>query len=267
MGGQVAAIVAILALGHEDLELQIAELTRRMECEGPSAELYYRRAELHRLHENWPAAREDYDRAERLDPAWAEVDLGRGRMWLGAGAPGRAEEALLRFLARRPDHAGALLELARARRALGRPAEAARDYARALALLPEPKPDYFLERARAQEAAGDLDGAIKGLEEGMKRVGRIVTLESAALELEIAAGRLEAALARLDRLAAATPRPEVWWVRRGEVLRRAGRVAEAEAAFRAALAALESLPPLRRAVKSVRDLEARARAGLGSGRP
>lgn len=261
-----AALLAF-ALAHEDLELQIAELTRRMEREGPSAELYYRRAELHRLHEDWPAARADYDRAERLDPGLAEVDLGRGRAWRGAGNPGRAEEALARFLSRRPDHAGALLELARARLALGRPAEAARDYARALALLPEPKPDFFLERARAQEAAGDRAGAIEGLEEGMKRVGRIVTLEAAALELEIAEGRLDAALGRLDRLAAATPRPEAWLVRRGEVLRRAGRTAEAEAAFRAALAALESLPPARRVVKSVRDLEARARAGLAPGRP
>lgn len=261
-----AALVAFV-LVHEDLELQIADLTRRMEREGPSAGLYYRRAELHRLHEDWPAARADYDRAERLDPSLAEVDLGRGQMWLGAGSPGRAEQALLRYLSRRPDHAGALLELARARRALGRPAEAARDYARALALLPEPKPDYLVERAQAQEAAGDLAGAIEGLEEGMRRLGRIVTLEAAALELEIAAGRLEAALARLERLAAATPRPEVWLVRRGEILRQAGRAAEAEAAFRAALAALESLPPARRGVKSVRDLEARARAGLGIGKP
>ncbi|HXG62702.1 MAG TPA: tetratricopeptide repeat protein [Planctomycetota bacterium] len=263
----MTAALLVLLLVHEDLELQIAELTRRMEREGASAELYYRRAELHRFHEDWPAARADYDRAERLDPGLAEVDLGRGRMWLGAGSPDRAEAALVRFLSRRPDHAGALLERARARRALGRPAEAARDYTRALARLPDPKPDFFLERARAQEEAGDLAGALAGLEEGMKRLGRIVTLESAALELEIASGRLDEALARLERLAAGTPRPEPWLVRRGEVLRRAGRAAEAEAAFRAALAALETLPPARRAVKSVRDLEARARAGLSGKDP
>jgi predicted Zn-dependent protease len=247
---------------HEDLELQIAEVTRQLEREPRSAELHLKRAELHRFHEDWSAARADYDRAAGLDPALAEVDLGRGRMWLGAGSPEQAEGALDRFLSKRPDHAPALLERARARARRGRPAAAAEDYTRALGLLAEPKPDFFVERAQVQAAGGEVDAALRGLEEGVRRLGSILTLDLAALDLEVGARRYEAALARLDRLAAATPRPEPWLVRRGEILRQAGRPRDAADAFRAALAAIESLPASRRAVKATRELEARARAGL-----
>jgi hypothetical protein len=54
----------------------------------------------------------------------------------------------------------------------------------------------------------------------------------------------------------------MWLVRRAEILRNAGRIEEARATFKAALLAIESLPPDRRQNRAVSALELRARSGL-----
>ncbi len=89
----------------------------------------------------------------------------------------------------------------------------------------------------------------------MQRLGAIVTLDVMAIELELAALRYDHALARVDRLATQGGRPEAWLARRGQIMERAGRREEARAAYRAALTALDSVPPSRRRVRATVDLE------------
>jgi hypothetical protein len=59
-----------------------------------------------------------------------------------------------------------------------------------------------------------------------------------------------------------SPRKETWLARKGEILQRADRKAEAAAAYRSALVAMETLPPFRRKVPAMQDLEKRLRDGL-----
>lgn len=251
-------LLFLVLCAHGDLDDQIAEATRRIERSPRDAALWFRRGELHRFHEDWPAALADLRRAAELDPAMEVVDLALGKTWLKAGDAARAREALDRFLKRQPGHAEALSERGRALASLGLRKEAEADFTRALALLAEPRPENYLERARVQPA----DRAAAGIEEGLRRLGSIVTLELAALDLELEAGKFDAALARLARLAEASPRKETWLARRGEVLREAGRPEQAREAFAAALAAIEVLPPGRRGAKSMVDLEKRVREAL-----
>lgn len=250
-------------VAHSDLDQQIAGLTGRIEREPGSAVLYFRRGELHRAHRDWPAALADYDRAARLDPGLAAVDLARATVAIETGAPQTALAAVERFLARQPDHAEGRALRARVLAALGRPLEAAEDWRRAIAASNSPRPDLYLDRARA--LASDerkMDEAVATLDEGLRRLGSVVTLDLAAMDLELHQRRYEAALARLDRLAAASPRKELWLVRRGEILEHAGRLAEARAAYAAALRAMAILPEPRRQTRAIEDLEARARTAL-----
>jgi predicted Zn-dependent protease len=83
-----------------------------------------------------------------------------------------------------------------------------------------------------------------------------------ALEIELKQNRVDAALARLDKVMAQSPRKETWLVRRGEILQQAGRTKEAVAAFQAAQKALDTLPPTRRTVPAMAELEQRLRKGL-----
>lgn len=258
------------ALAHLGVHEQIAALTRELE-EGTDgtrrAVLHLRRGEVHRMHRDWIAAGSDYRRARELDPDLADVDLCEGRMWLDGGNPARAARCLDRYLVKRPGSVNGLVTRARARCGLGEYLAAARDYRRALARFPTPKkplPDYYLGCARALAAAGvrHVDDAVGVLDEGMDRLGPLVTLALHAVELEVKRKRYDAALARLDSIAAGQARQEGWLERRGAILEKAGRVVKARHAYDAALVALARLPVSRRRSGAMRELQRRVKAAV-----
>lgn len=240
-----------IALTHGPIPEQITRMDRRIEQDPNNAKLYLHRGELHRVRRAWSPALADYGRAASLDPDLDAVHLCRGMMFLEAGWPASAKHSLDRFLSGRPDHARGRITRARAMVRLRRYAEAVDDYTRAIASLRDgqrPAPAYYLERARAQIARGDAHrhAALAGLDEGITRLGPLVTLELLAIELELERHRYDEALARLGRIAAQSQRKDKWTVRRGEILEQAGRTGEARAAYAQALKQLQSLSIHRR---------------------
>ncbi len=250
------------ALAHGDVHEQIEQISARLKQEPYDARLFHKRAELYRADGNYPAALRDYERAQRLDPNLEVVHLSRGRALLEAGRPEPARRALSRFLSAQPAHQEARLLRARAFVALHRRAEAEADFRSVLATSADPLPDVFLERAENLVQAREAASALAALEEGRRRLGDIVTLEHAALELEVTLGRFDAALSRVDRLLAQSARKEHLLARKADILARAGRVAEAEQVRREALAALESLPGAKRELASTKQLEQELRVEL-----
>lgn len=253
---------ALGVLLHGDLHEQIEAVTKQIEKEPGRADLYFKRGELRRFHEELKPAREDLDRAAELDPKLAVVDLARARLEQALGDPKAAIEAVDRFLAKEPGHGEARVVRARALAKRGDHAAAAEEYSRALAKLPEPRPEHYLERAQSLAALDRIDEAVRGLEEGMRKLGPIITLQLGALDLETRAKKYDAALDRLARIQADSPRKDPWLARRGDLLREAGRPREAREAYRAALAAMETLIPRQRQAKATVELEDRCRAAL-----
>jgi tetratricopeptide (TPR) repeat protein len=253
----LAALALWLAPGtraHDGVHEQIEEATHRIERDPGNGALYLARGELHRLHGDWPRALGDFDQAARLAPSLAAVDFARGRALLEAGRPAEAIAPLDRFLVGEPAHVDALVARARARDACGDHRGAAADFTRAISSAARPEPEYYVERARALDAAGAALDAIRGLDEGISRLGPVVSLELCAVDVERKAGLADAAVARIDRIAARSPRKESWLARRGEILEEAGRTREARAAYRAALDALRALPSRLRS-RSIVELE------------
>ncbi len=250
-GRALLALCALLALAapdaaaHQEILDQLADLNERIEKQSGVAQLYLERGEVHRIHRNWAAAEADYREARELRPDFNLVDFCWGRMKLEAGHPDEAVSMLARYLLQRPEDGAALEVRGRAHLALAQYGTAAGDFERALQLTPEgarPSLHLYLERARAQVAAGEPAAALQGLDEGLARLGGAITLELEALALERELGRTDAALARLQRLAGAAQRPEPWLVREGAILEQAGRVAEARQAYRQAREGLQELP-------------------------
>jgi len=251
---------------HGPTHHAIEEISARIESGGSSAGDFLRRGELYRVEREWDAAERDYDRAAQLDPGLPEVAVGRAALYLDRGWPDRAKAAIDRLLCNHPDHSGALRIRAMASVALGRPLEAARDLDRRIAVVPRPTPDHYIERARLLAGCGErfLTRAVRGLDEGIARLGPIVSLEFCAIELEMQQGLFDLALKRLEDVASQFDRKETLLEHRGKILTAAGRGPEAREAFAAALAAIESGPSERRGCRAARELEARLRAVLGA---
>jgi predicted Zn-dependent protease len=248
---------------HEGLHEQIAAITAKIKRDPKNASLYLQRGELHRLHRDWMRAAADYDRAEHLQPGLQIVDLARGKMLFDSGQLQRAKLTLDRFLSRQPGHYEGLITRARVLAKLGARMDAAKDFSQALSLSSVSEPELYLERANVLGADEQrIDEALRGLEEGISKLGPVVTLQLAAIDLELRRKNFDGALVRLDQIAAQSQRKESWLVRRGEILKLAGRDEEARAAFNAALNAIESLPPAHRQSRSVSALELRARSAL-----
>ena len=263
----LCAMAPAPAFAHVALERQIEDLTARIAGDPREATLYLRRGELHRAHADWDAAAADYGRARAIDPHLDVVDYYAGRMLFESGQPAEATRTLGRFLAKHPDHPGALTIRARALTRLGRQLEAAQDYARAISQYQPPHtpdPDLYLNRAQALVDVGEsrIDEAIQGLDEGMSCLGPLVSLGFYAIDLEVRLHRFDAALERLERLAARSPRQESYLMRRGSILEAAGRPEEARRAYEQVLAAIKTLPPERRATGALTNFETTARAAL-----
>ena len=135
---------------------------------------------------------------------------------------------------------------------------------RAIARIAQPEPDHYLARADTLASLGDrhLPRAVAGIDEGIKRLGPLVSLDSRAIDLEVQLGRFDSALGRVDRQAAATVRKDMWLARRAEVLDRAGRRQEARASRQQALSAIASLPIQLQNRKATTDLKQQLVAAL-----
>jgi tetratricopeptide (TPR) repeat protein len=257
------AIATLLASGgrvasaHDGLAARIAALSAQIAQSPSSPSLFVKRAEAYRENRQWSEALADLDGAERIDPTIAVVNLVRARVNFDRRHWQAAVDAAGRFLERQPDHADALIVRARAYAQLGRRQPAAADFTSALAV--RPVPDMYIERARVLAAHGreSLDQAVRGLDEGIARLGPIVTLELEAIDLELRLSRYDSALTRVDRIAARTTRKESWLARRGAILERAGRPDEARAVYRAALDAISN--------QSERIQQTRASMALAAG--
>ena len=248
---------------HEGLHEQILAITAKIKRDPKNATLYLQRGELHRLHRDWTRAAADYDRAARLEPELEIVNLVRGKMFFESGRLQRARITLDRFLTQQPSHFEGLVTRARVLAKLGATGDAIKDFTEALAVSPDP--ELYLERAHvAARDARRVAEALLGLDEGVKRLGPLVTLQLAAIELELRRHAYDAALARLDTVMSQSTRKETWLARRGEILTLAGRSSEARAAFHNALAAIDSLPPSHRQARSITALQLRIRSALKS---
>ena len=246
-------------LAHGDLHGQIDEVSKAILKSPDNGALVFRRAELYRAHQEWEPAMRDYAKAEELKVDPLVVHMARGKMLFAAGKHEKACAELDFVIEKSPRHADAHATRAGARAKAGDHPGAVADYTAAIDATASPDPELYLERAAILCAATppQLADALRGLDEGGKRLGSPVTLTLAAVDVEVRMGRFDSAVERIARARAGAARSELWHVRHAEVLELAGRQTEARAAWTQALRALESLPPRYREVQTTRDLEAK----------
>jgi predicted Zn-dependent protease len=258
----VVLAVAAPARAHGPFHELIDAANDRLARQPRDPQALVARGDLYRQHGDYDAALADFAELVRLHPGYDAVDLLRGRTLVDAGRSHQAMVYLDRYLARHPDSGQGFAERARAHEAVAARQAAADDWQRAVELMPRATPDDYLRRMRAQLAAGRSEAALGGLDEGIARLGPIVSLQLPAIELELEARRWDQALARLDRVAAQAGRKETYLQRRGDILLKAGRREEARRAFRAGLDAIAALPQSQQATPAMVDLARQLRRQL-----
>ena len=264
--GAVAAVLLTFAppaRAHGD-DLKLIEALTEELAKTPDTDLHIRRGELYRHHEEWALAEADFLAAAKLDPNLFILDFFLARLHLSARAPDKALFFLERYLQRAPDEPEAWFLRGDISVARGDYLPAAAAYAEGIRRTSTPRPEHFLRRAQFLAATPHVDkpGALACLEEGIARLGPVITLVDYALQLEVEDARWEAALARLARTMENMPRRERWLVRQGDILVKAGRPRDAVASYRAALTAIEELPERYRDTVPMEKLAIDIRAAL-----
>jgi predicted Zn-dependent protease len=255
------------SFGHGDVHERINQLTQQISQTPSNATLYFQRADLYRVDQDFTNALADLNRLAQLDPALKRIDFFRGRVLLEAGRPHDAVPALDKYLAGKPDDPDAYTTRARARRKTGDNKGATADYSVAIQTTRVASPDLFIERAEAFRALDKPEDALRSLEDGIRKMGPLVTFELPAIDIEVAMKRYDAALARIDAVTARLQRKETWLARRADILRQAGREEEARKNYREALAAIDRLPPGHRSTRAMVDLQARINSALATNAP
>ena len=254
---------------HVGADEKIGTLSHRIQQEPANSQLYELRGEVYRLHGNQHNAIMDFSKALAIDPENVTATTGLARTYMDQGEYQQAIVQLNRALTREPCNVRALTVRAQANMKTGRPLFAAADYSHAIEQSRQqgkPLPDYYLKRARAYEAAGDqyIESALLSLDEGIKLLGNIRSLELYAVELEARLDNFAAAHARLSRILDHAKRKEFLLLQRGDILSSAGDRAAATQDYLAARTAIESLPTERRHSVSVMQLEHDIDARLAS---
>jgi superkiller protein 3 len=251
------------ARAHGDDQLLIDALTEEL-AKAPEADLFIRRGELFRHHQEWSKAAADFAAAARLEPKLEVVDYFRARLLLESGEPEQAMPFIERYLANVPDEAEGWFLRGDVLGTLGRHDAGALDYAEGIRRTPRARPEHFLRRARYLASSPKTDPArvLAALDEGIERLGPVISLVDYAITLELERRDYDGALRRIDVAMKHSPRRESWLVRQGDVLVKSGRIPEALVSYRAALSAIEELPERYRETVPVEKLARDARVAL-----
>lgn len=244
---------------HPDIDSQLSALDRRGSEVACDAAMEMRRGELLQSRAAWAEALAAYDRAAECAPGSDDADIHRAALHVAAKQPASALPYLERVLRHNAADSRARLLRAQAFAGAGRFAAAADDFEKVLPQLPQPQPEHFVQRARAQIAAGRDARAIDGLEEGLNRLGPIPLLLRLRVDLQVGRNDFRGALQTLER-SRALPNQETWSLRRGEVLEAAGRRAEATREYENVRQAIALRPAARRQTAALRQMDEQARA-------
>jgi tetratricopeptide (TPR) repeat protein len=214
------ACASAAAPHHPEPRLEV--VSRRIADDPENVELRLERGSLRLVLDRPRSAVADFEHARRLAPGDERVAFALGAALIRSGRPADGLALLDELLAARPAHGPAHLARASALEKLDRPLQAARAYAAAIELLPSPQPDHYRSCAAAFAAAGLVDEGVAMLDDAVARLGPIVSLELAAIDLETARERWDAAIERIDRMRGTARRKERWLALRAETLLRAG---------------------------------------------
>jgi len=252
---------------HEELEKQIVTWSKKIEDDPNNAASYLKRGTLYRLHKEYKKSLKDFKRAKKLDASLVVVDFNLAELYLDASDPDNALKAIEAFIKVRAKHASARILKGKILEAKKEYLKAAKSYSAGLKRCVgkiKALPQYYLSLSACYVKAGDkhIPEAIKALDAGIAKLGRLSTLQQQAIELELKIKNYEGALKRNALLISWYGKLPVFLIQKAEILNAKGDREAAIKGYREALAAIEAYPPARQKVKAFVALKEKIQAAL-----
>lgn len=247
---------ASIASAHQAIDVQVERLNALLKAAPNDRVLLVKRGELHRQHRDWDLALKDYLQAKKIKNTSGDIDFYIGRLWVDMEQAKRALPLLRRFTLSNPRHSVALQYQGDAHFALKQFFRAALVYEQASVFEKHPDPELFLKIANAYTAAGSdyQKDAKAAIEQGMVRLGPLVTLITTGIEFELKQQHYNQALALLERLPEVVKNSPKWLARRGDILQKSGRKEEAILAYNRVISRIENLPLSRRNTREMSQI-------------
>lgn len=218
-------IWSLSALAHEGVNVQITQISQKIEREPTNLVLYLERADLFRREKQFSAALSDLAIAEKLAPNRRDIQLERGLTLAAKGDTKEAESLLSAYISAGLPAAKAFLARGKIRENEKRFAEARSDYHAAVTL--EKTLETILARGRMDEALGHWEDAAKGYEEGLRALSGAVVLRLALIRVEHRLGHYDRAITLIDEVLPNLPLKGDWLLLRADEHAAAGRIDKA----------------------------------------
>ncbi|HQS57230.1 MAG: hypothetical protein B7Y56_00315 [Gallionellales bacterium 35-53-114] len=237
------------AWSHGDLHDQIDKISQHIHSGKPEAALYLKRGQLYLQHGNYPDAIVDLGKSMELDPKLKVAHYHLAQAYLAEGSSDTAEQHIKLFLkSLGPDTYGGLSRgyglLGKIHQKKNEHMEAVQAFEKSLKNNTLPAPVDYLQIARSYVKSGQQyqQKAIDILDQGIVRLGPVVTLQEEAIELELLLGNYDAALGRVETLRSQGISDANIFFKQASVMSKAGRFEEAQGCYKKALAEIERLP-------------------------
>ncbi|MBA2664217.1 MAG: tetratricopeptide repeat protein [Bradymonadaceae bacterium] len=236
---------AALAAAHPGVEHAVEALSSKLDAAPTDVDLLLLRSELQRREGRFALAMADIDRAAKLAPKDARLDLWRGLTYFEMAELARADKHLSHYLAHNTGQPMVLWTRARVREARGRYKAALLDYDAALA-GGEHAVELFVSRGALLERLGREQEAEANYRLGLQRASGAVVLAIMLIDLEMRRGRFDSAIGAIDQAMGQARVKTNWYLRRAAAQEAAGRAVLARADRERALGEADRLITIRR---------------------
>lgn len=227
---------------HESITHQIEDVTKAIQQDARNVKHYWKRATLYRLNEDYDAALADVKIIKELDEKDMKVHLLLAQIYHDSQKYENAMVAVTKFLVDFPKHTKAYWLRAQIFEKQKKLLEASHDYAFVFNTTSRLEPKHVQMYANALVEAGELLKALGILEQGMERLGALLTLQTMAIDLERKLLLFDEALQRIAHLEHRSPRKSRWLALQGDVLVEAKRYQDALNAYQKALNSMKGEP-------------------------
>lgn len=250
--------ISLTLVAHGPIHELILQTTQEIKEDPDNASLYVKRAEFYRIDDDFDKCVADLLVAKKLAPETPGLDYLFAQIHADNGYPNTGMHYIQKVLDETPDHINALQLRASIYIQMKEEALAIKDFDHSLSIMKQPRPQHFIDIAKATLRADstDYEGAISWLNKGEERLGFNIVMRSFANELDVKFGNYDRAIKRLDEVIGKFKRHDKWLLEKAQILETAKRLPEARDTYKSTLAAIRSLPKSKRSTKMVMEWEA-----------